>query len=457
MIQELSEGIFVGESGAFFIENYSASSKSSKNEEQSTLIKVNKSEIDTEKTKTSEVVSWGPSNSGPKKVLELIAKIGVAGKAVQVATAAHFGTGLSVYEEDDKGELIKKPFRAVPGLNEFDKRNNINLFYSEFINDLEIHDLGFVEFCLLNNYEDVRLIKRHDPIFCRFEVMNESTGKIENVYLNPDWTNYNEKYTSKVPCFSQYDYWEDIKDYCKQKGYRKFIIPFHYVKNGVIYYNKPMWHAPLLNGWADIILSVPEVKKRIAEQALNFQYLVHISEKYFIQKFGKNQHKEDVWEKFTPEERKNKTREVVTAMDKHLKGKEAAGRSMMVPMVKGPDGKEEKTIIIEPIENKIKEGAMLPDASAGNTEILFAKGIPPAIVGVAIPGSNNGGRSGSDIREGYTVMCANMVINRTISLLPFYLIRDWNNWGDNLVGAFANTILTTLDKETSGATETTPS
>ena len=100
---------------------------------------------------------------------------------------------------------------------------------------------------------------------------------------------------------------------------------------------------------------------------------------------------------------------------------------------------------------------MLPDASAGNTEILFAKGIPPAIVGVAIPGSNNGGRSGSDIREGYTVMCANMVINRTISLLPFYLIRDWNNWGDNLVGAFANTILTTLDKETSGATETTPS
>lgn len=453
MIKEVSPGIYLGSTAAFHIENFAASTKSAKNEEQSTLIKINKADLETSKTKTSEVVAWGENNSGPKKVLDLISKIGVAGKAVEVATAAHFGTGLSVFREDDSGVLEKMPFRKIPKLKEFDNKNNFNLFYSEFINDLEIHDIAFAEFCLLNNYEEINLFKRIDSSFCRFEVMSKSSGKIENVFINPDWENYSDEYTAKVPCFSQYEYFEDVKAYCKEKGYRKFIVPYHYVKSGVVYYNKPMWHAPLFNGWADIILSVPEVKKKIAEQQLHFKYLIHISEEYFIQKFGKDKRNGNIWDTFTAEEQRSKTLEVVNALDTHLKGKGASGRSLMVPMIKGMDGKETKTIIIEPIEDKLKDGALLPDGLAGNQEILFAKGIDPSIIGVGIPGGQNQAGSGSDKREAFTILCANMVIKRTVSLLPFYLIRDWNNWGADLIGSFPNVVLTTLDKEPSGQKE----
>lgn len=431
-------------------------SSSKKEQVKPQNLKIDKRSVESEKVGKVEIVSWGSGNNAPQKVLDLIKKIGVAGKVVQVATAAHFGTGLALYEEDDEGNKIRVPYRKHPKIREFDKINNFNLFYSEIINDLEIHDMCFPEFCLTNDFNSIYYVKRQQPAHARFVVMNEKTGRIEYVALCADWENASDETVEIVPCFSQYDYHEDIKAVCQEKKYHKFIIAFHYVKNGEVYYNQPFWHAPLKNGWADLILSVPEVKNAIAENQLHFKYLIHVSEEYFQRAYGPNSAGGWNWNDFSAKKQESEKKALVDAIDGHMRGKQAAGRSMSVPMFTTPDGKFVKSIEVEVIEDKIKDGAYLPDASAGNYEIAFAKGVDPSIIGAGIPGGSNLSGSGSDKREAYTILCANMVINRTISLLIFYLIRDWNNWGDDLDAGFPNVILTTLDKEPSGKTETTP-
>lgn len=446
-IKEISPGIFFS---THSIAMFSDSKKSGVH--KPTNLTIDKESVETEKKGKIEIVNWGSENNAPEEVLNLIKKIGVAGKVVQVATAAHFGTGLALYEEDEEGRAQKIPYKNYPIVREFDKRNNFNLFYSEAINDLEIHDMCFVEFVLSNDFKTVNLIKRQQPSHARFVVMNEKTNKIEQIALCADWENANENTVSLLPCFSQYDFYEDIQKVCAEKKYHNFVIAFHYVKNGDVYYNKPFWHAPLYNGWAEIILSVPEVKNIIASQQLQIKYLIHISEEYFKRAYGPNANGGWNWDEFSAKDQLKKKKQLQTAIDDHLKGKVASGRSMTAPMFLGPDGKFVKSIEIEAIDDKIKDGAYLPDASAGNQEIAFAKGVDPTIIGAGIPGGNLSG-SGSDKREAYTILCANMVINRTVSLLVFYLLRDWNKWGDNLDAGFPNVILTTLDKETSGQTE----
>lgn len=447
-IREVSPGVFFSNhSVAMF------SSSKKKDVAQPTNLVLTKESVETEKKGKVEIVSWGDDNDAPEKVLSLIKKIGVAGKVVQVATSSHFGTGLALYEEDEEGSPRKVPYKKYPKIRDFDKLNNLNLFYSETINDLEIHDLCFTEFILSKDFNSINKVKRQQPAHARFVVMNEKTRRIEFVALCADWANATEKTVQIVPCFSQYDYFEDIKEVCKAKKYHNFIISFHYVKNGEVYYNQPFWHAPLNNGWAELILAVPEVKNIISNQQLNVKYLIHVSQEYFQNAYGRHENGNWNWNEFSPKEQKEKQKALKEAIDDHMRGKEASGRSMSAPMFLGPDGQLVKSIDIEVIDDKMKDGAFLPDSYAGNYEIAFAKGVDPCIIGAGVPGGSNLSGSGSDKREAYTILCANMVINRTVSLLIFYLIRDWNNWGDDIDAGFPNVILTTLDKETSGQTE----
>lgn len=400
-----------------------------------------------------KIAPWGESNAEPQELLEKIGQIGVAGRGLLTNVYAHFGTGLNLYEEDEFGDKQKVGYKKYPAFVEFDKRNYANQIALELISDLEPFSMGFIEFVLSKDFKMINRMKRQPAAFCRFELMNEKTGRIERVALNANWSEPDHKYTKVVPCFSMYDYFEDIQEYCRTKKIHKFIIPFYYPRMGEVYYNKPFWTAPMKNGWADVVLSVPAVKNAISQNQTHFKYLIHVSEKYFQISNGTDEHNGYVWDSFSPEEQSNKKRQLIDAIDTHMSGVEAGGRSMTVPMLPGIDGKLEDTIKIVPIDDKLKDGAYLPDASAANTEILFALGVDPSIVGVGIPGSSNLSGSGSDKREAYTILCANKTADRTISTLPFYFVRDWNGWGDDLDFGFPNVNLTTLDKNKNGQEE----
>lgn len=453
-IEKIAKGIYLGSNATFKIG--AKNSTTTAPAEKPSNLPIDKSLVETSGAKGTKIVTWGPGNAGPKKLLSEINKIGSAGKALEISADAHFGTGLSVYREDDEGKKKTIPFRLVPGLAEFDKENNWNLYYSEAIPDYETHEMMFTEYCLTNNYEGVAYIKRHDPFHCRFEEMNPSTGLIENVYLNADWENYKDSATIQMPLFSMYASADVIKEECKRRKITRFMKCYHSARNGELYYNNPRWQAPFRNGWSDIILSVPEIKKKITEQQLNIKFLIHVSDEYFKSLFGLNDNKLYIWDEMKQEERDTEYESLINVIDEHLSGIEASGRSLTVPMIKaGLDGKIIKSVEIERIDSETKDGVLLAEAAAGHQEIYLAKGVDPCIPGASIPGSQLQSGSGSNKREAYTILCATKVRPRTVTLLPFYFVRDWNNWGDDLYGAFPNVVLTTLDKETSGQTEVT--
>ncbi len=454
-IQKIRKGIYLGSAAAFKIK--SANSGNTIPKEKPTNITIASNLVETSTAKERKVVAWGSGNAGPKKLLKDINKIGSAGKAIEISTDAHFGTGLSVYREDDEGKKVRVPFRKIPKLAEFDKINNWNLYYSESILDYETHEMMFTEYCLTNNYEEISFIKRHDPSVCRFEEMNPATGLIENIFLNADWENYEDSATTEIPVFSMYAHADDVKEECKRRKITRFMVCYHSARNGELYYNSPRWQAPFRNGWSDVILAVPEIKKRITEQSLNIKFLIHVSDEYFRTMYGKDDKtNEFVWDKMEQEERDNEYENLVGTIDNHLSGVEASGRSLTVPMIKSVlDGKNIKSVEIDRIDSETKDGVLLAEAAAGHQEIYLSKGVDPCIPGASIPGSQLQSGSGSNKREAYTILCATKVRARTVTLLPFYFVRDWNGWGEDLDGGFANVILTTLDKETSGQTEIT--
>lgn len=454
-VQRISKGIYLGRNVGFSF----ASAKVSKASpvEKPTNLPISSGLVESTKAKKKNIVQWGVNNAGPKKLLREINRIGSAGKAIDISADAHFGTGLSVYEEDDEGKKQTIPFRKIPKLAEFDNVNNWNLYYSETILDYETHEMFFTEFCTTNNYEEISYIKRHDPSVCRFEEMNRSTGIIDKVYLNADWENYEDGFTVGIPLFSMYTPAGVVKEECRRRKITRFMICFHAARNGELYYNSPRWQAPFRNGWSDIILAVPEIKKRITEQQLNIKFLIHVSDDYFRSLYGLDDAtNQPVWDQMKQEDRDSIYEELINTIDDHLTGIKASGRSLTVPMIKSAfDHKLEKSVEIERIDSESKDGALLAEAAAGIQEIYLSKGVDPCLPGASIPGTQYQSGSGSNKREAYTILCASKVRPRTITLLPFYFVRDWNAWGDNLYGAFPNVILTTLDKETSGQTEVT--
>lgn len=173
--------------------------------------------------------------------------------------------------------------------------------------------------------------------------------------------------------------------------------------------------------------------------------MVYISEEYFIRMY-KNE-----WEDYKPEKKKQLRDELTKAIDDHLSGNKNAGKSIQSVVYKDGNGDWVKGIEVTPVSNQLKDGVYLPEASAANSEIMFAMGVDPSLLGAGIPGGKMNTGSGSDKREAFTILTSLFKPKREITLEPWELLRDFNGWDPELEGGFANTVLTTLDANPTGS------
>ena len=210
-------------------------------------------------------------------------------------------------------------------------------------------------------------------------------------------------------------------------------------------YPKVKWHSSFANGWVDVVLSVPTFKKYMFENQLNLKFVIYVADDFFSHKFGRNE-----WQEMSDVQKEQERQKTIKAIDEHMSGNKAAGRSFLSPFFRDSSGNLIRGIEVVPIDDKIKDGNFLPDASAGNSEILFPMGVDPCLLGAGIPGGKNLSGSGSDKREAYTILSTRMPIKRLRTLEIFERIRDWNGWDESLYGNFPNINLTTLDKNPNG-------
>lgn len=394
-----------------------------------------------------DIVPWGSDNLYPNNFYnKKFLKNGSAVGGVGALKNAHYGSGfqLQLEEADANGASVKKivPFLKYPEIQQFVRNSKLNRFWNEIIADQTIFHIGFAHFVVSQDFKKITSVRRQKAAWTRFEKMGDN-GVIEHVWVNSDWAADDKKYSIPFKVVDPYMTAEEIREMLQSDKVYEFVYPSYYPLIDEAYYPKADWHAVDRNGWMDVANSVPELKQAIFANQIHLKYIVYVSEQYF-----ENFYKEE-WDDFDADKRQKTRDELVASIDDHLSGNKAGGRSIISPIFE-ENGKFVEGIKVESIPNNLMDGSYLPDASAANSEILFALGVDPCIIGLGIPGGKNLSGSGSDKREAYNILCANLKPRREITLEIWDLIRDFNGWDPNLEGCFPNMVLTTLDKEKSG-------
>ncbi|WP_421811749.1 hypothetical protein [Flagellimonas sp.] len=405
--------------------------------------------------KTSGVIAkWGDDNQYPQKFKKALNLNGAGGAALRVLRSTHYGQGFHLYKDSAVNGKRDKEIVSIKDYNDintFFRRCRMNRFWTETIADLETYYIAFPEFILTKDFNTIYSVRRLQSAKCRFEKINPKTGLIENVYFCHNWSSYtneSSEYVEKIAAIDSYWTADQIKEYCRKKRIYKFVLPIFYPLMNETYYPEVDWHAVYHNGWMNVANSIPEYKKNLFEQQLNVKYMVYISEEYFLRMYPNE------WNDYTPEKKKELRDQLTKAIDDHLSGNKNAGKSIQSVVYKDRNDQWVKGIEVVPVEDKLKDGSYLPEASAANSEIMFAMGVDPSIVGAGIPGGKMNTGSGSDKREAFSILTSLFKTKREISLEPWQLLRDYNGWDPELEAEFANTKLTTLDSNPMGV-ETT--
>lgn len=410
------------------------------------------------KDKQGEVVSWGKNNDYPQQVLKSVRLNGAASSGLRFLRKAHYGNGLILLKDevDENGKKSPKvlDLNDFTEIKEFFKKSQMNRFWKETIADLEYFSIAFPEYILSENYTQINRVRRQKAAWCRFQIMNEENGLIEHVYISQKFgsgssVDLEGEYVEKVPLIDSYWDAEQTREYCKANGIKKFIRPIFYPLIDEAFYPESEWHAVVKSGWLDVANAVPELKKALFQNQMTIKYIIEVNELYFT-----NMYKEK-WSTMKFEDRDKIRQDLIDQVNEALVGNDKAGKSIQSMKVQDSKGEFHSAVTITAIDDKLKNGSYLPEAEASNSEVLFALGVDPTLIGAGIPGGKLGAGSGSDKREAFTILSALFKTNRETTVEPYEFISEYNGWDDSIRPSFENTILTTLDANPTGSKKTT--
>jgi hypothetical protein len=369
---------------------------------------------------------WGDNNNLPASMACDIEKCGVLNAALDAKPRIAVGKGL-------------QPFLLL----NVDKEGKEDL---EFVNDSEIHDFlefndsfnfslnsiydrcGFgwntLQLLLSRNRQKINRIKRTDVVTARLEKKDDN-GQINNLYLCHDWDlvpAVDSDYLKKVPILEEGAEYFDLIG--RATGF-EFAIINRQMRNGRGYYPPPLWYSA--KGWVDVAKSIPQFKIALFRNQITVKYLVTISQSYWTRIHR-------LWDSYTPEKKLEVMNNKLDEIDKYLSGIDNQYKSIFSTSYIDPVTKQEiPDIKIEVLDDKVREGKLLPDSAAANSEILFANCVNPALVGAGQPGgayANNAG--GSNIRESFLVQIMLLEAERRDNAKVFNIIKNYNGWSKRL-------------------------
>lgn len=391
-------------------------------------------------------IRWGDDNLWPQNLLDQVKKCVSANRALATRIQAHYGKGLFTYKlkYDAEGREIITPF-TDPAWEEFARRNNIKLFLSEIITNFEYFYNIFPELILSKDRKKIVSIANIDAPFCRWGKTGDKSREIERCFVSAVWGTQLPmgEYLDEVPVLDAYDPLSDLRE--RTDGY-KFILPVWFPSPERNYYQSAFWHSTYESGWLEIATQVPAFKKALFNNSISIKYHIQIPTNYWEIKF------KEKWQQFTKEEQEAERTRTYNDIENYLVGAINAGKALKSTYYYDADmGKEYPGVKIDVIDDKLKDGAYIPDTQQADSQILFGIGVDPTVIGAVNPGDKSNAGSGSDKREALLLMNAWMQIYRDTTLAPLYLIRDYNGYDPEMQFGYRDMVLTTLDKNPTGS------
>ncbi|MGN6293762.1 MAG: hypothetical protein ACTHMV_13545 [Chitinophagaceae bacterium] len=397
-------------------------------------------------TSSSPWANWGPNNDQPIRMAKDIEDCGVLAAGLDIKTRIAIGKGPAVFiresvDAEGKEELVHVNDSEI---EDWFERNDTFDYSMQSVFDLFGYGWAPSQLILSRDRKKINRIKRTDVVTSRLEKRNLSSGLIENMYLSADWscTGSFSDLTPKIPVLEEKNELEDLLQ--RQSGF-EFALINRQLRNGRHYYPNPLWWST--RQWVEIAKAVPAMKKAMFNNQMTIKYMVTISQNYW-----KRIHKN--WDTFTVDKKQQIISDKLEEIDKYLAGNDNQFKSIFANSYVDPVTKVETADIkIDVLDDKMKDGKLLPDSSAATSEILFALNINPALSGAGSPdGAYSKTPGGSNIREAYMVQLMLLEWERRMNARIFNLVKQYNGWsrrlekeGKPLVIRYPSGLLTTLD------------
>lgn len=396
---------------------------------------------------------WGSDNKLPITFADHIENCGVLSAALDAKARIATGKGVQPFLIDNVKPDGTEELSWVNDTEIHDWLEENQLFDTHL--DFSFDKNGYGWRCgsyMLNLKRDkITRIHRKDVYECRLQKKSTS-GFIKSIYMCADWaknsSSFNKDAHVQLPALMEGFELYDLKG--RDSGF-EFAFIDRKRRNGRQYYPMPLWYAA--QEWVKLARSVPGHKNTQFQRQIQLQYVVTISQKYW-----QTLHKG--WDNMEIDKKMEIVNAKYDEIDEWLSGSGNAYKSLFCFSYVDPvSGKEVKDIQVEAIDDKVKDGKMLPDSAAANSEILFALMINPALMGAGQPGgpySSNAG--GSNVRESFLVQMMLLEEERKMNLTHLNTVKRFNGWDKKfdkpLVFRYQSGLLTTLDTGKSTKNET---
>lgn len=396
--------------------------------------------LDPEATKTTEWAPWGDTDDFGVELVKQLGLLGVARTALNIGADLHYGKGVQWFVDDftEQGKIISKPVK-VPDFIRLRREGDFDQQFSDFIECIKTFGWCVPVFIMDKGKTKVNRFITLDPLFTRIGKRDKKTGSIKSIFYSSKFIDGNPK---KEDCEEI-----DIFDPENPTKHSRYALPIGIKSWGSVYYPEPDYYSVFRNGWAGIAITVPKFIETIYKYVTVVRYNVFVPLAWF-----KNKYKE--WDSLTQEEQVKIFETERDEFNKNLVGVNSVGKTIISITDTNDQGVEVGAIKIEPIKNFLDSTSELPNNSAANSEILFAMGTDPSILGFGIPGGKNLSGSGSDKRESLLIKQATLERERITSYKLLRHIASQNKYytiNDELYPAFVSLDTTqTLDENPNG-------
>lgn len=385
---------------------------------------------------------WGTNNLKPQEMIADIETCGILNTIINAGARFGLGEGLDpiIIKRDGPKKVIDK-YVDDPEILNFLEDNNANSHNFGWMQDMLGMGNAVGRFMLNKEGTKIVQFQRDDISEARFEKKDES-GKIKNVYFCAEWDKIADDKDNriiKVPLLDMNNPLKDLQEKAA-RGIYEHAFTFRYPSWGKHYYSVPLWYAQYK--WVKIAQGVPEMKAAMFQNNMRIKYIVVIYEEYWENAY------ED-WNDIDDDEKETRRSQLFDEIDAYLIGGNNAYKTIFVDGKFTLDGKPQQFIEIKPIEDSTKQGELLPDSAAANSEIAFAMLFNLAIVGGnQASGLYESSQGGSNVRESILMQIIIRELERMYVRKVYNIIKRFNGWDKTYPGLefiIPATVLTTLD------------
>lgn len=386
---------------------------------------------------------WGDDNLLPQVMTKDIETCGILNGITEGKARFSVCEGPipAICERNEKAQLVIKSVLNGTPVNEWMDMNDTFTNTYALMKDFAGFNAGLVRFILTHDRSKIATWQRDDITEMRLAKMNDK-GKITTAYLSAQWdrvhTNPKDDRIVSVPLLDLNNPLHDLKS--RETGH-EFAMLIRNPGWGKKYYPIPMWMTAYK--WVKIAQGVPEMKAAMFENNMRIKYQVIIYEEYWSHAFGAK------WEDYSDEQKEEERNKLFDSIDNFLVGAKNSFKSIFIDGKHTLEGLGVQYIEIKAIEDNTKQGELLPDSAAANSEIAFSLLFNPAIIGATMPsGPYTNSQGGSSVREAVLMQIIihefeRQLIRRMMNVVKFY--NGWDKEYPGLEFIIPATVLTTLD------------